>query len=318
MTQKNLKTPASAFDNLFSPSVNPWNATWSEFIEVLTSPHPIVHAEKEHLPAFNAWRYKLPSDPTVSAGTDKNGRPLKWFSTTHTRRIADNALAMSMLVLDFDGGLPLAEAQNRFAEFEHVGYTSFNHGVDGIDKHRCVLPLTTPLTVSEYRKLKSGIQSWIESDGVTKADPTTYTIGQIFILPAVRPEHQHMAVSWHNPGKLLDPKYFEESLQTVVSRAAVTRQAVVQTNRLELMPSMWLETARGSVKVDEIDRKIPYVRCPFHADAKPTEFAAATARGLPYLVCKKCGTVYMSRSWKSAEDPIATGIAKIKAKKGSE
>jgi len=81
------------------------------------------------------------------------------------------------------------------------------------------------------------------------------------------------------------------------------------------MPDDVLETRDGFIEVRKVDRKISYVRCPFHGDINPSEFVDVTQRGTPFLVCKKCGTIYMD---KGRVDPIADAIAKIRSKRQAE
>lgn len=317
MQKNNPHLSMSHYDSLFDNEVKPLDIYWQDLVAVLNRPHPISDKQKDHLPAFSSWHYKLPSDQTVSPGVGKDGLPLKWFSSHYTRRIGANALDMAALVLDFDGGLPLNKARQQFIDYEHAGYTSFNHGEEGKDKFRIVIPFAVPLPISMFRQIQNAVQHWVEGDGVTKADPASYHLCQVFIWPATKPDQQHNAVSWHQQGMLLDWSIFEVSTGSKLIHADRQTTSVVNApGQPELLPDMWLETAGASIRVANINRKIPKVRCPFHGDVSPTEFVAVTSKGLPYLVCKKCGTIYMSRPSKIVEDPIVAGIAKIKAKKG--
>ncbi|MBC3810101.1 hypothetical protein [Undibacterium aquatile] len=317
MHKNNPRLSMSVHNSLFDNEIKPLDISWQDFAKDLTKPYPISNKAKEHLPAFSSWRYKLPSDPTVNHGDDQDGRPLKWFSSHYTRRLSANALDMAALVLDFDGGLPLKNARQRFIDYEHVGYTSFNHGEEGKDKHRIVLPYKVPLPIGMFHRIQSAIQHWVEGDGETKADPASYHLCQVFILPATRPDQQHNAVSWHNQGKLLDWSMFEVSTGSNVQHVERSITTIVKSvGDLKLLPDMWLETACTPIMVKDINRKISKVMCPFHNDVNPSEFVAVTPSGLPYLVCRKCGTVFMNRASKSLEDPLIAAIAKIKAKKG--
>jgi len=319
MNPQHLILDYSYFDNLYDNKVKRRRSTWPELVAELTRPHPIYNGIKERLPAFSGWNYKLPSDPSTSAGDDDYGRPLKWFSTHHTRRIAPNAVSVAMIILDCDGESPLMRARDRFCELEHVGYTSFNHGAEGKDKYRIVLPLASPISIAAFRSVQTSIQQWVENDRVTFADPASYHVCQVFLLPAVRSVDQHRSLSWHHTGQLLDASQFaaRPTLPSNVSTAgAINRIVSADDGDRVLLPDMWLETAVAAVRVADIDRKISNVRCPFHADVKPTEFVSITANGLPYLHCKRCGTIYMLRTRRAgAVDPLIAGIAAIRAKK---
>jgi len=308
----------SSFSNLSDNVVQPCRSTWYELVALLGT-HSIAIEDKAFLPAMNGWRYKGSDDPTVDKGTHKDGSPVKNFGPG-VRRIQSNLVEMSLLILDFDGGMLLPEVQAVFGEYEYVCYTSFNHQVEDIennhhavDKFRVVLLLKSPMPIDKFIELKPAIQYWIDGDGPALTDPKTFSIGQIFILPAVREEHTSNVQAWRNGGKLLDWKMFESIKIDMPIKAAIQYGAFgAKPSGLVLKPDDVLDTANGNIMVRDIDRKISYVRCPFHADPKPSEFAGITSNGTPFLHCKKCGRAYMHRI---KSDPIVAGIAKITEQK---
>lgn len=286
------------------------NLSWREIAAMLSASHASALSHKSNLPLFSPWVYKSVSDPTVVLGDDANGKPLKFFSRTHVRRVSENLVEMTMLVLDFDGGRPIIQLRELFDKWEHVFYTTLSHQIEGADKARVALPLAAPMPVADFLRLQEVIKPWAVDLG---ADPSTADIGRMFILPAVREEHRHLAQSWHHEGALLDWRMFSEMPKPVVAPTTVAAKPLNNRGQLrKLLPSDVLETANGHIVVQEIARKISNVRCPFHADPEPSEFVNITGRGTPFLVCKKCGTVYMERA---KSDGLAEGIAKILAKK---
>jgi hypothetical protein len=283
---------------------------WRDVAAMLSAPHASALSHKSNLPLFAPWVYKAASDPTVANGDDGKGKPLKSFSRTHVRRISENLVEMTMLVLDFDGGRPLNQLRETFKKWEHVAYTTLNHRQEGKDKARIALPLAASMPVADFEQLAEDIRRWVASLG---ADPSTADIGRMFILPAVREKDRHLAQSWQHAGSLLDWRMFCEMPKPVDARPpAVGMPLSSHSQMLKLLPGNVLETANGHVTVQDITRKISNVRCPFHADPEPSEFVNITKQGTPFLVCKKCGTVYMERV---KNDGIAVGIAKILAKK---
>jgi hypothetical protein len=285
---------------------------WRDIAAMMSARHASAQSHKSLLPLFSPWRYKDVWDPTISNGRDSDGKPLRHFSDTHVRRIEPNVLEMTMLVLDFDGRVSIEEAKERFPDVELVGYTTLNHQVDGHDKFRIVMPYSSPLPIIEFSLYKEAIREWAFEHGT---DKSTADVGRMFILPAVREEHRPLAQCWYQAGTLLDWHMFDSKRKRpAVSVTTNYVPSVRRPTEHKLLPNDVLDTASGPIVVSDINRKISNVRCPFHHDAKPTEFVAVTGRGTPYLVCKKCGTVYMERR---VDDGIAAGIARIKARKSA-
>jgi hypothetical protein len=284
--------------------------SWGEIAAMLSAPHASALSQKSNLPLFSPWVYKEATDPTVVAGTDNNGKLYKLSSNTHVRRIRQNLVEMTMIVLDYDGDRPLDQLRKLFDKWEHVGYTTFNHGVEGKDKVRIVLLLATSIQVQEFEQLNEVIKAWAVGLG---ADSSTADIGRMFILPAVREEHRSFAHSWHNEGALLDWRMFNNMHKPENAPTSVTDTPPRSHGQLrKLLPGDLIGTANGHVVVRDITHKISNVRCPFHDDPAPSEFVNVTKHGTPFLVCKKCGTVYMERA---RSDGIVDGIAQILAKK---
>lgn len=283
---------------------------WPEVAAMLSAPHASALSHKSNLPLFSPWVYKDVSDPSVVLGYDNDGKPTKFFSRTHVRRIAENLVEMTMIVLDYDGGRPIEQLREIFGEWEHVAYTTLNHREEGKDKARIVLPLAASMPVADFDQLWEVIKAWATDLG---ADPSTADSGRMFILPSVREEERHLSQSWHHEGSFLDWRMFGEMPKPVaMALTAATKPLNSHGQLRKLLPSDVLETVNSHFEVRDITRKISNVRCPFHDDPEPSEFVNITQRGTPFLVCKKCGTVYMERA---KEDGIADGIAKILAKK---
>ncbi|WP_168792418.1 hypothetical protein [Paraburkholderia aromaticivorans] len=300
----------SVYDNVVKPAL----ASWDELASILISGHPVVVADKLTLPSFSAWRYKSVDDLTVDHG-EKNGKPIKCFSKTHVRRLKSNVVETSMLIIDFDGRLPVEEVRKRFGEYEYVCYTSLRHRHEDKDKFRVVLPFADPMPKEDFQRLHRKIEKWIDGDDRNIADDVTYVIGQVFLLPGVFEEYAAHARAWRNEGALLDWRMFESiSLAAVESNTANATMTNNRQSEHRLMPYDVLETASGPIKVKDIDRKISKVLCPFpsHGDTNPSEFVDVSNSGRPRLVCKKCGTIYM---WQAQGDDIADGLAMIAERK---
>ncbi|ONA10948.1 hypothetical protein [Burkholderia pseudomallei] len=314
MSNPVLQINYSNFDNIYDNKVKPVHTSWNDFADFLVAGHPVVSRDKLLLPSFSAWRYKRIDDPTIDHGTDpKTGKPLKRFSATHVRRLKSNLVEMSMLVIDFDGGMAIDSVQSRFGEYEYTCSTSLRHRFEDKDRFRVVFPLATPMPREEFQRLYPAIAKWINDDGRYVADEATYVMGQVFVLPAVYEGDIAKARAWRNTGKLLDWRVFESSAPPV-AEGCVGGVAAASKHEggSRLLPDAVLDSELGPIVVREIDRKISKVRCPFHPDPNPTEFVAVSEGGLPYLVCKKCGTIYMKRP---DDDGIESGLHRIAERK---
>ncbi|KGW92108.1 hypothetical protein [Burkholderia pseudomallei] len=313
MHNSELQINYTNFDSVYDNAVKPALTSWEELSSLLVSGHPVVVGDKLSLPSFSVWRFKNIDDPTVDHGTDRNGKPLMCFSETHVRRLKSNLVEMSMLLIDFDGGMTIEEARKRFEEYENSGYTSLRHLHEGKHRFRMALPFAHPMSKADFRRLHHKIKKWIDGDSCDTADKATYTEGQVFLLPAVYEADVGNARAWRNEGVLLDWRMFESiSLSAVESEKANATITDSRRSEHQLMPNDVLETALGPIKVGDIRRKISKVRCPFHDDYTPSEFVDVSNSGRPRLVCKKCGTIYM---WRSQGDGIVNGLAMIAERK---
>lgn len=129
--------------------------------------------------------------------TDSNGDKI-------VKRVKDNIDQYYVLTLDYDDGMTVDEAKERFGELEHLGYTSHNHKKGDIEKFRVVFPLTEPVSPENISNRKDDILSWAES-----ADKSTLTISRAFYLPSCPISRLEHAEVWCNNGKLLDLLSFE-------------------------------------------------------------------------------------------------------------
>lgn len=304
------------FTNIYDNVAISTPTTWSSFVEMITHGHPVTTEPKSNLPAINAWRYKNVDDPTLDHGKTATGKPRKRFmdkwGKPKVRRLSSNLLEMSMLIIDFDGNLPLEAVRDRFGAYEFICYTSINHRVEGKDKFRLISPFTHGMPVTEFKPRIDGFREWIDGNEKNVADEATYSLGQMFILPAVRPEGTQHAKIMHNIGDWLNWEQFAATGKTPKAASKENSLSYKPAARPILRPDDSLYTAEGCVTVKDIDHKISKVKCPFHEDRNPTEFVAVTSNGLPFLHCKRCGTIYMEHS---KEDPIIEHFKRKSEKK---
>ena len=119
-----MEVRVNTIEHKYDNAVIPLETTWETFRDVILSGHQVAD-DKAAAKLFNASEYK-----NVDAlGADSNLRiyseEIEGFCA---RRLADNVLDVTMLILDYDGGMTLQQARERFKDYECVAYTSFNHG----------------------------------------------------------------------------------------------------------------------------------------------------------------------------------------------
>lgn len=146
--------------------------------------------------------------------TDNNGDKI-------VQRLKVNIDLYHLLAIDYDDGMTVDEAKERFDEFEHIGYTTSSHKnewkevVDKkddvetkikvlLEKFRLVFLLTEPVSPDDISSRKDDILNW-----AGPADKSTLTIGRMFYLPSCPESRLEHAEVWCNDGKLLDLLSFE-------------------------------------------------------------------------------------------------------------
>jgi len=200
--QLNITIVKNITDNEIT-NLNVISTDWSEVKGDFISKHE-VREEKDGI-AFIGASFLSNEDDGVEfvenndgvAITEDNGNKI-------VKRVGSNIIKYHLLTLDYDDGMKIDEAKERFGELEHLGYTSHNHKKDGIEKFMLVFPLTEPVTPDDIRNRKDDILSWAES-----ADTSTLSIGRFFYLPSCPEDRLEHAEVWCNNGKLLDLLSFE-------------------------------------------------------------------------------------------------------------
>jgi len=119
-------------------------------------------------------------------------------------RYADNVIQYTCLMLDYDGGFTIPEAIERFIDYVHFGYTSFNHSPE-VNKFRVLIPLKTPIKPDQLKERKKAICKWLGD-----VDESCLAIGRAFYVPSCSEQNKGLADRWYNDqGKILDWEMFE-------------------------------------------------------------------------------------------------------------
>jgi hypothetical protein len=267
----------NVFNSIKDNVVKPFPIEWIEVIELFQREHSQSESKTDSV-LFNTVEYHS--------------------QDTAVLRRKKNIKSIQAIVLDYDGGCTLTEIQSKLEAYEYLGYTSYSHGIDGLDKFRIILPVTKPISY-HYDKRESG--DWPQIVPALKVffdgcDPASFRAGQIFAIPQVHPTRLHLAQVWHNKGKPFD----WEPLDRNIENSSVHGDCVQPSTSLDpvtnkLFPDTVLQSRHGAIIVGEVSQRISGVLCLFHDDKKPTEFLNVSDNGHIFLHCHKCGTIFMER-----------------------
>jgi hypothetical protein len=140
----------------------------------------------------------------VSEARSDPKRDLRLWSPAHyppdSRRGSENVVHLSCLVLDYDAGLPIAEAAAAWQDVFHIVHTTWSHTPE-VPKYRLILPLAQPVWPEDWRT----VYEWAEERAAGTVDPTGKSVGTTFALPAVADEALPR-VAFAHPGPLLDAR----------------------------------------------------------------------------------------------------------------
>jgi hypothetical protein len=139
---------------------------WPALVEVLSQRH--IREEKDG-PLFSLARYASP------------------------RRLAQNVIELSGIVLDFDEwpeGRTFADLIQKLEGRLFFAYTSHSHLTEGVEKWRIVLPLSAPIPAAKY---KAAWQWVVTSLTPFCSDPAPKSPASFFYLPACSKRTAHLA-----------------------------------------------------------------------------------------------------------------------------
>jgi hypothetical protein len=159
------------------------------------------------------------SEHTLTENKDGMMFNLCSFKDRDGIRCADNVDSYYGLVLDYDGhGATLEGIVDRFLSFTHLGYTSFNHVIKGVDKMRVVLPFTTPCPKDEWESRKAG---FLEFAGI-EIDKSCISHSRSFYMPACPAAGVEHKLAWNVKGEWLDWTVFEPEVKPAYVPPALT------------------------------------------------------------------------------------------------
>jgi len=298
----------NSIESQWDNRVVPLETTWEVFREFILQGHQRVDSEdRSAVKLFNAAEYKsVESLDGVGVVFDED------TTEFYTRRLKENVLAVTMLILDYDGGMSLQEARERFKAYEYVGYTSFRHLKEkNVEKFRLVFPLATPVpaagTFTDCDDLLDG-SAWYELTDALKefagdCDPASFRCNQFYYLPITTKSRAGTAEVWSNSGVRLDWSSWQRSVPKRYVMRTTSASEDRRSTSHHLDPNLILRSRRGSFRVRDVLNRIEGVWCPFHDDKNGSEFIKRLPSGDIFLYCRRCDKTYwMSRDGASSKD----------------
>ena len=258
----------------------PRKKLWSEFVSDLKKGHEVID------PARKGWSWQF---------------NLAEFKVGGKRRNKDVTRCHG-LVIDYDANVTIEEALDIFGSkhgYEFVLFTSFNHQRKKTpddykkDKFRVVLPFKEPMPGSKY----ASYGKYLTEGFAPGCDPRLAVVSQLYTYLYCPQETAHLAKVIHREGTALDWRQWPNPKTGEIATIKTSEQGKsIKRSRLYLEPKDTIRTATNQwITVEDIDRHISDVYCPFHADKSPGAFVNKSVGGNIYLHCHKCGTAYLRR-----------------------
>jgi hypothetical protein len=186
-----------------------------------TEPRPLA------LPLDAFGRY-ITAPRKLKGAADKQAAPGWSPSTFKGRRKNSNVVETSCICLDFDDGVTLREARNRFRQFHSIFNTSWSHTPEH-HRFRLILPLSRPVSREEFS------QAWASRLCGGKLDKSCKDPARFWYLPATHhrvPRHEHF---WARvfPGEIANVTRILADVPPPAPRRPVTRKQSPRNTSLD-------------------------------------------------------------------------------------
>lgn len=301
----------SIFDSQYDVMPGTVKTDWKSFVTKLFTDNFEVVVDKTNYKHFSMSTY-IPSLYVGDVAEKRKG----WKNEDCTDM-------MYGLVLDYDDGLPVEKALERFKDYEYFFYTSYNHqkwkdGKPPVDKFRIILPFHEPINKKRWDTINEHVITLAGN-----VDPASKKFVQCFCLPATHPDNIHNMKMLHNEGNFLD---WEEFPTNPKKENTYTAQGSVAhyTSGNTFLPTDIIPLQKGSIVAKDIADVVKGGKklkcyCIYHNDHNPDAFVAVGPKGGTYLHCKKCGTAWMKVDKPEDDDAsILSFVKKSKDKPKSE
>lgn len=216
-------------------------------------------------------------DVRVHDVDDKRDLPV-WSPVSYTdgaTRGSAGVESVSCLVLDYDDGTSIEDAERTWAPWAHVVHTSWSHTVSA-PRFRVVLPLAGPVDRADW----PGVWTWAHARS-PNVDAACKDAGRIYFVPARRSQDAPWYSRTHD-GPWLDPSQVvvpDQSGHRQRRSSPTTRasRAVCDALKNDHGARSWAAGALGAVTTGEPPRA-DKIQCPSCGDASVWFFLAPGQR----------------------------------------
>ena len=146
---------------------------------------PMRIFKKEHAPLWGFYSVKEDYEHNIYHGG--------------IRRTKRNFTKVNALVLDYDGGMTMNEVHEQLQNYQHWGYTTYNHMKTGVEKFRVILPLVHPV---DTELISTDYTLEVLLDYFKDVDESTFDVGRFFYLPSCTSYRDYEW--WFNDGDTFD------------------------------------------------------------------------------------------------------------------
>lgn len=228
---------------------------WSAWVRALSRFRDVAGEDKTECPAWSPVRYREGMTRCTSAVEE-----------------------IHALVLDYDDGMTVADALERWQGYERLAHTSWSTS-EGKPKCRVVLPLAEPVAPAGW----SDAYEWIRVVDGERADPKCKNPDRIYFLPAVGLGGPHSARA--RPGRLLD-------MRPIVERAHEARTRREAAERAERERTRQRSTYSPDAAEKEIRRRLatdPALRAEVGERLGGVVVSRAAGAVVQGVTCPSCG-----------------------------
>lgn len=175
-------------------------------------------------------------------------------------RSIGQATAVSALVLDYDGKLPLDVVEGRWKDVGHVGYTTWSHADAAQARARVVVPLSAPVPAASW----STVWAWACARD-DQHDTKCGDLARLHFLPFEREGRAHH--TWRHVGPPLDVAQVlrDASPGPSATRAPVGASSRRRDDRLKSDPDVRrtaMVAAGGVVAGEGAGERVRHIPCP--------------------------------------------------------
>lgn len=210
---------------------DPVHWTFDEFVDFLHESQKELES-KENGILYNCLKYR--SD-YISPDIDKFKIPDQ-DKNDYIRRCKDNVEEIYCLLLDVDGTMTLDETVEKYCDYEFVVYSTHGNRTDK-EKFRLILPIKTPMTLTEFDERHFSMVNNFNVDGAS------FTISQAFYLPSYSSENKKLAYIYHNK---TDDRFDALELETTEIYQDIETVPFVQDGRANIKNGIYHTLMTGS------------------------------------------------------------------------